>query len=105
VADLATGTRVAGPRPQRRAGGARAPRRQRAPRLRRNLTAHGFLVGAVLCFAFFSWYPMCREIVMSFQETQLGVTSWAGWTTTTASSTTRRSGRPGGTRWSSRSWP
>ncbi len=45
----------------------------------RNLSAHGFLIGAVLCFAFFSWYPIAREIVMSFQKTQLGVTSWAGW--------------------------
>ena len=46
---------------------------------RRNVSAHGFLIGAVVCFAFFSWYPMCREIVMSFQKTRLGVTSWAGW--------------------------
>ena len=46
---------------------------------RRNVSAHGFLIGAVLCFFFFSWYPMCREIIMSFQKTQLGVTSWAGW--------------------------
>ncbi|HWG01213.1 MAG TPA: sugar ABC transporter permease [Trebonia sp.] len=50
-----------------------------AARLRRNATAHSFLIGAVLCFAFFSWYPMVREIVMSFQRTHLGVTSWAGW--------------------------
>ncbi|HZR53080.1 MAG TPA: sugar ABC transporter permease [Streptosporangiaceae bacterium] len=49
------------------------------PRISRNLSAHGFLIGAVLCFAFFSWYPMGREIVMSFQKTQFGVTSWAGW--------------------------
>ena len=48
-------------------------------RIRRNLSAHGFLIGAVLCFAFFSWYPMVREIIMSFQKTSLGVTSWAGW--------------------------
>jgi len=48
-------------------------------KLRRNLSAHGFLIGAVLCFAFFSWYPMVREIIMSFQKTTLGVTSWAGW--------------------------
>jgi multiple sugar transport system permease protein len=48
-------------------------------RVRRNLSAHGFLIGAVLCFAFFSWYPMIREIIMSFQKTTLGVTSWAGW--------------------------
>jgi multiple sugar transport system permease protein len=47
--------------------------------VRRNASAHGFLIGAVVCFAFFSWYPMCREIVLSFQKTQLGVTGWAGW--------------------------
>jgi multiple sugar transport system permease protein len=46
---------------------------------RRNVSAHGFLIGAVVCFAFFSWYPMCREIIMSFQKSRLGVTSWAGW--------------------------
>jgi multiple sugar transport system permease protein len=49
------------------------------PRVRRNLSAHGFLIGAVICFAFFSWYPIVREIIMSFQKTQLGVTTWAGW--------------------------
>ena len=47
--------------------------------MRRNLSAHGFLIGAVLCFALFSWYPMVREIIMSFQKTHLGVTTWAGW--------------------------
>jgi len=46
--------------------------------VRRNASAHGFLIGAVLCFAFFSWYPMCREIIMSFQKSQLGTTSWVG---------------------------
>jgi multiple sugar transport system permease protein len=51
----------------------------RSRRLRRNLSAHGFLIGAVLCFALFSWYPMAREIIMSFQKTHLGVTTWAGW--------------------------
>ena len=49
------------------------------PKVRRNLSAHGFLIGAVLCFGFFSWYPMVREILMSFQKTSLGTTSWAGW--------------------------
>ena len=48
-------------------------------KVRRNLSAHGFLIGAVICFAFFSWYPIVREIIMSFQKTQLGVTTWAGW--------------------------
>ncbi|MFD3652845.1 carbohydrate ABC transporter permease [Streptomyces sp. NPDC058620] len=47
--------------------------------LRRNLTAHGFLIGAVLCFAFFSWYPMVREFVLAFQKTEDGRTTWAGW--------------------------
>src|ERR1700757_4353399 len=56
----------------------RAPSGGRSRQLRRNLSAHGFLIGAVLCFALFSWYPMVREITMSFQKTQLGVTSWAG---------------------------
>jgi multiple sugar transport system permease protein len=48
-------------------------------KVRRNLSAHGFLIGAVLCFAIFSWYPMVREILLSFQRTSLGVTTWAGW--------------------------
>jgi multiple sugar transport system permease protein len=45
---------------------------------RRNLQAYAFLVGAILCFGFFSWYPMVREFVMSFQSTRRGVTSWVG---------------------------
>jgi len=57
----------------------RAARGGRSQRLRSNLSAHGFLIGAVLCFALFSWYPMVREIIMSFQQTHLGVTTWAGW--------------------------
>ncbi|WUD72728.1 sugar ABC transporter permease [Streptomyces sp. NBC_00510] len=47
--------------------------------LRRNLTAHGFLIGAVLCFGFFSWYPMVREVLLAFQKTEDGATTWAGW--------------------------
>ncbi|MEU7866527.1 sugar ABC transporter permease [Dactylosporangium sp. NPDC049140] len=47
-------------------------------RLVHNLTGHGFLAGAVVCFAFFSWYPMVREFVMSFQRTRRGVTTWVG---------------------------
>lgn len=45
---------------------------------RRNLTGWVFLAGGVLCFCLFSWYPMLRELVMSFQRTSYGVTSWAG---------------------------
>jgi multiple sugar transport system permease protein len=62
---------TAAPAPARRAG---AWRRE----LRRNLTAHGFLIGAVLCFACFSWYPMVREVIMSFQKAKAGRTTWVG---------------------------
>jgi multiple sugar transport system permease protein len=46
--------------------------------LRRNLTAHGFLIGAVVCFALFSWYPMIREFFLAFQKTEGGETTWVG---------------------------
>ena len=63
-----------------RAGSPRALAQSRYGRkARRNLSAYGFLIGAVICFAFFSWYPIAREIIMSFQKTHLGVTTWAGW--------------------------
>ncbi|WP_448320951.1 carbohydrate ABC transporter permease [Streptomyces sp. CO7] len=58
--------------PSRPAGGAFAKS------LRRNLTAHGFLIGAVLCFAVFSWYPMVREFLLAFQKTEGGRTTWVG---------------------------
>ncbi|MEU1757300.1 sugar ABC transporter permease [Micromonospora matsumotoense] len=48
-------------------------------RVRDNLTGHTFLVGAVICFAVFSWYPMVRGVVMSFQRTRRGETTWVGW--------------------------
>ena len=68
------------PRPVHVSGrdGRRRPASAAAAALRRNATAHGFLIGAVLCFAFFSWYPMIREVIMSFQGTHLGVTGWVG---------------------------
>ena len=74
MADLATLRKPAALSPARSRAGDRL-----GPKVRRNASAHGFLIGAVLCFCFFSWYPMCREVVMSFQKTKLGVTSWAGW--------------------------
>ncbi|MFC9794842.1 carbohydrate ABC transporter permease [Streptomyces sp. NPDC057695] len=49
-----------------------------AKSLRRNLTAHGFLIGAVLCFALFSWYPMVREFLLAFQKTESGESVWVG---------------------------
>ena len=51
----------------------------RARRVRDNLTGHAFLIGALLCFVVFAWYPMIRGIVMSFQRTRRGVTTWVGW--------------------------
>ncbi|WFE40199.1 sugar ABC transporter permease [Micromonospora sp. WMMD998] len=61
------------------------PRRSAARRaglgrkVRDNLTGHTFLIGAVACFAVFSWYPMVRGVVMSFQRTRRGETTWVGW--------------------------
>jgi multiple sugar transport system permease protein len=57
----------------------RPPHRRLRRTVADNLTGHAFLIGAVLCFAFFSWYPMVREFIMSFQRTRRGVTSWVGW--------------------------
>ncbi|GGN60781.1 sugar ABC transporter permease [Actinoplanes lobatus] len=48
-------------------------------KIRDNLTGHAFLIGAILCFALFMWYPMIRGLVMSFQHTRRGVTTWVGW--------------------------
>jgi multiple sugar transport system permease protein len=61
------------PRPPRR------PHTRRARRTRTNLTGYAFLSGAVLCFAVFSWYPMVRGVLMSFQRTRRGETTWVGW--------------------------
>jgi multiple sugar transport system permease protein len=68
----------AGGRTRAAAGGMPRPGRVGSG-IRRNLSAHGFLIGAVLCFTFFSWYPIVREIMMSFQKAVLGGgTAWAG---------------------------
>jgi multiple sugar transport system permease protein len=49
-------------------------------RVRRNLSAYAFLIGAVLCFTFFSWYPIVREVIMSFQKAVYGGGyTWDGW--------------------------
>jgi multiple sugar transport system permease protein len=82
VADLVTARKAAHLPPARSAAGGRAARRL-APEVRRNLSAYGFLLGAVLCFAVFSWYPMIREVIMSFQGKKLNidgtpVTTWVG---------------------------
>src|SRR2546430_1072062 len=70
---VAPKTRTPVPRP---AATARSRRRRRVLDA---LTGQAYLIGAVLCFAFFSWYPMVREFIMSFQRTRRGVTTWVGW--------------------------
>ncbi|MET7616726.1 sugar ABC transporter permease [Streptomyces sp. NPDC005408] len=77
--------RKAAPRRPGRSAGLRtnASREAFVRALRRNLSAHGFLIGAVLCFSFFSWYPMVREFVLAFQKTEDGQTTWAGWSNLT----------------------
>ncbi|WP_017237390.1 carbohydrate ABC transporter permease [Streptomyces sp. SS] len=61
-----------------RAAGSAPPAGRFARNLKRNLTAHGFLIGAVVCFAVFSWYPMVREVLLAFQKTESGQTTWVG---------------------------
>ncbi|HWS32802.1 MAG TPA: sugar ABC transporter permease [Actinoplanes sp.] len=51
----------------------------RSRRIKDNLSGYGFLIGAILCFALFMWYPMIRGFVMSFQRTRRGETTWVGW--------------------------
>jgi multiple sugar transport system permease protein len=68
----------------RRAAAAPAARGRRPasllPRARRNAGAWAFLIGAVLCFSFFSWYPIVREVIMSFQKPLYGGGyTFAGW--------------------------
>ncbi|MEV5427978.1 sugar ABC transporter permease [Streptomyces sp. NPDC052701] len=65
------------PSPPREAGPV-PPGGRFARSLRRNLTAHGFLIGAVVCFALFSWYPMIREFLLAFQKTEGGEVTWVG---------------------------
>jgi multiple sugar transport system permease protein len=64
------------PAPARPAGRRRT---SRGRKVRDNLTGYAFLIGAVFCFVLFSWYPMIRGFVMSFQHTRRGVTTWVGW--------------------------
>ena len=49
-----------------------APKPPRMDRLRRriadNALAYAFMAGGLLCFAFFSWYPLVKGIILSFQQ-------------------------------------
>ena len=67
-------TREIAPAPSTR----RPARLQRA--VRENLTAYGFLCAALVCFALFSWYPIFRGILLSFQQVNfVTAPEWVGW--------------------------
>ena len=48
------------------------PRDTRMGRLRRkiadNLLAYAFMAAGIICFALFSWYPLIRGVILSFQQ-------------------------------------
>jgi multiple sugar transport system permease protein len=45
------------------------PRRARLARaVSDNLVAYGFMAGGIACFALFSWYPLVRGVLLSFQQ-------------------------------------
>ena len=85
VGNIDGGRSRSGPaRPMRRWPRAAAgPTPAGPPGQAQSVRATAFLIGAVVCFAFFSWYPMVREVVMSFQQTAAGRdhAGWAGRTT------------------------
>jgi multiple sugar transport system permease protein len=37
-------------------------------RIRDNLTAYGFMAAGIVVFALFSWYPLIRGVILSFQQ-------------------------------------
>lgn len=52
---------------------------RRRRRLTDQLRAHAFLLGGLLCFAVFSWYPALRAIVIAFQKYTPGSSpQWVG---------------------------
>ena len=53
------------------AGLARRPRTVSRHLVARNLTAYLFLLPALVLFALFSWYPIVRGLVVSFQRVDL----------------------------------
>lgn len=58
-----------------------APLRHRRTRsVSDNLVAYAFLAGGIVCFALFSWYPLVRGVLLSFQQVNF-VTDpeWVGW--------------------------
>ncbi|WP_030902636.1 carbohydrate ABC transporter permease [Streptomyces sp. NRRL F-5126] len=54
-----------GPRP---VGRPTAPRRPLSRRLTDQARAYAFLLGGLICFALFSWYPAIRAVIIAFQK-------------------------------------
>ncbi|TDP94013.1 carbohydrate ABC transporter permease [Labedaea rhizosphaerae] len=59
----------------------RGPRSSGRPgRFGDNLTGYGFLCAALICFALFSWYPIIRGVLLSFQQVDfVNPATWVGW--------------------------
>ncbi|MDH6213040.1 carbohydrate ABC transporter permease [Streptomyces pseudovenezuelae] len=52
---------------------------RRRRRLAEQVRAYAFLVGGLICFALFSWYPAIRAVVISFQKYTPGSSpEWVG---------------------------
>lgn len=48
-------------------------------RVAENITAYGLLSAALLCFAVFSWYPIVRGVLLSFQQVNfVDAPTWVG---------------------------
>ena len=66
-----------------RASYAPGRRRRKAPlkqRAQANGTGYLFLLGAFICFSYFSWYPMVREAISSFQlDNSVSTPTFVGW--------------------------
>ncbi|MEN3361744.1 MAG: multiple sugar transport system permease protein [Mycobacteriales bacterium] len=55
------------------------PGRGRGRRGAQSITAYGFLAAALACFALFSWYPIVRGVLLSFQQVNfVGPPTWVG---------------------------
>jgi len=70
--------------PPRRTEEPATPAARRPGALRRkitdNLTAYGFLCAALVVFALFSWYPIVRGVLLSFQQVNfVSSAEWVGW--------------------------
>ncbi|MET8116251.1 carbohydrate ABC transporter permease [Streptomyces prasinus] len=73
-------TKTAAARPAARPAKAPSPAGDRGRRrLADQARAYGFLLGGLVCFALFSWYPAVRAVVIAFQEYTPGSPpAWVG---------------------------